>query len=167
LTRRELRAAVSTYIEVFILMAIALAGSALVYVAATSLASSSQGGAAVQISGAAIKQGSGVAVEMMAIANTGTVTITSLTLATAGISSSATFYLSLLNPSTGSPVSSGCGAGTNPASVPVCYYLLPGQSVIATVTIDANLFTVGARYTVSVSASPAAQAAAPVVAVPA
>ena len=160
---KKLRA-VSTYIEVFILMAIVLAGSALVYVAAASIASSSQVGASLQISGAAIRQGAGVAVETMTIANTGAVAITSFTITTAGVTSSATFYLSLLNPLTGSPVSSSCGPGTNPLSVLVCCYMPPGQSIIATVTIDANVFTVVGRYALTVSASPASQATALVIA---
>lgn len=155
---RRARTAVSTYVEVFILMAIVLGGSALVYAAAMGLAFSSQAGASVQITGAAIKQGEAVAVETVTIANTGTVSINSMTLDTAGAASSASFYLSLLSPSTASTISSGCGAGTNPASVSMCFSLPAGQSVIATLTIEAQLFTVGARYTVSVSASPPAQA---------
>lgn len=158
------RKAVSTYVEVFILMAIVLAGSALVYAAATGLASSSESGASVQITGGSIRQGEGVAVETVTIANIGTATISSMTLTTAGVASAGTFFLSLASPSTGSTLTSGCGAGTNPASVAMCFALPAGQSVVATLTIEAQLFTVGARYTVSLSASPPALAVAQVVA---
>ncbi|HUI86630.1 MAG TPA: hypothetical protein VLY21_05715 [Nitrososphaerales archaeon] len=161
---RRSRAAVSTYIEVFILMAVVLGGSTLVYAAAMGLAYSSQSGASVQVTGAAIEQGEAVAVETVTIANTGTVSVSSMTLTTAGAATSGSFYLSLLNPSTGSTISSGCGAGTNPASVPMCFPLPAGQSVIATLTVEAQLFAVGARYTVIVSASPPAEAAVQVVA---
>ena len=161
---RRSRTAVSTYIEVFILMAVVLGGSGLVYAAAMGLAYSSQSGASVQVTGATIRQGEAVAVETVTIANTGAVPVSSMTLETAGTSSSASFFLSLLNPSTGSTISSGCGAGANSASVPMCFALPPGQSVIATLTIETQLFAVGARYTVIVSASPPAEAAVQVLA---
>ena len=161
---RRARTAVSTYIEVFILMAVVLGGSGLVYAAAMGLAYSSQSGAAVQITGAAIQQGEAVAVETVTVANTGTVSISSMTLETAGTSSSASFFLSLLNPSTDSTISSGCGAGANSAFVPTCFALPAGQSFIVTLTVEAQLFTVGARYTLIVSASPPAEAAVQVLA---
>jgi len=161
---RRSRTAVSTYIEVFILMAVVLGGSTLVYAAAMGMAYSSQSGASVQITGAVIKQGEAVAVETVTIANAGTVPVSSMTLTTAGAATSGNFYLSLLNPSTGSAISSACGAGANSASVPMCFALPPGQSVIATLTIGEQLFAVGARYTVIVSASPPAEAAVQVLA---
>ena len=161
---RSSRSAVSTYIEVFILMAIVLGGSALVFVAAMGLGYSSQSGASVEISAAEVRQGGGVAIETVTIANTGTVAISSMTLTTAGIPSSTTFNLSLLNSATGSTLPSSCGAGTNSAVVSMCFPLPAGQSVVATLTVEAQPFTVGDRYTVSVMASPPAEAVALVVA---
>jgi hypothetical protein len=152
------------YIEVFVLMAIVLGGSALVYATASSLTNSSQTGPEVQITRASIRQGAGVAVETVMVANTGTAAVTSLTVATYGATSSASFTLFLVNPSTGSSLSSTCGAGINPLSVPVCCTLAPGQSIVAAVTIDSNVFAAGARYLVTVTTSPTAQADAIVVA---
>jgi hypothetical protein len=164
---RSTRAAVSTYIEVFVLVAVVMACSALVYAAATSLAASGTGGASVAISLATIKQGANEAIEKVTVANAGTVTLTSFTIATSGPSfsySSATCQLSLLNPSTGSMTSPTCSF-TGPVSSGTVN-LLPGQSLVATVTIDASsgLFAVGALYTVTVSTPQAAQAVERVVA---
>jgi len=100
---------VSTYLATFTLIAVALAGSVGVYGAMQTLASSSQGGASVTVSYASIRQGSGVAVETLTLTNTGTVTITSLTVSVLGVSSAATFYLSLTNPSSGAALASSCG----------------------------------------------------------
>ena len=149
------------------LIAVVLGASTLVYSAASRMAASAQGGAAVAISSATIKEGVDVAVERILVANTGSVVLNSFTVTTIGASSSATFYLSLLLPSTGFAVSSSCGAGTNPMSVPVCLNLSPGQSVVVTITIDAGPFTVGTPYTVIVSSQQAAQASQRVLAAPA
>ena len=156
------RRAVSTYIEVMILMALVLGTSALVYLAATNISASGTGGASVSISLAAIRQGADAAVEKVTVANTGTVTITSFTMTTVGVTSSASCYMSLLNPAIGSTTSPTCSF-TGPVSSGNIS-LPPGQSIIATVTVDAILFAIGSRYTVLVSAYPAALATAQVVA---
>lgn len=150
------------YIEAFILIAIAMAGSILVYAAATGLAASGTGGASVSISYATIRQGTNAAIEKVTIANTGTVTITSFALATVGVISSATCYLSLFNLATGSTTSPACSF-TGPVSSGTVT-VAPGQSVVATLTVEASLFTVGTLYTVTMSTSPAAQAVQRVVA---
>jgi len=157
-----MRRAVSTYVEVMVLMALVLGASTLVYLTATGISSSGTGGASVAISLSTIRQGTVVAIERVTLANTGTTTITSFTITTVGITSSAACYLSLLNPATGSATSP-TFSFTGPVSSGTIS-LPPGQSVIATVTIDASLFTVGTRYAVLVSASPAAQATMQVVA---
>ena len=88
------RRAVSTYVEVMVLMALVLGTSALVYLAATNISASGTGGASVSISLAAIRQGADAAVEKVTVANTGTVTITSFTMTTVGVTSSAACYTS-------------------------------------------------------------------------
>jgi hypothetical protein len=155
------RRAVSTYIEVMVLMALVLGTSALVYVVATNIAASETGGASVSISLAAIRQGADAAIEEVTVGNTGTLTITSFTMTTVGVTSSASCYLSLLNPAIGATTSPTCSYVGPVSSGTIS--LPPGQSVIATVTVDANLFAVGSRYTVVVNAYPAALATAQVV----
>jgi len=155
------RAAVSTYVEVMILMALVLGTSALVYVAATNLSASETGGASVSISLAAIRQGADAAIEKVTVANTGTVTITSFTITTVGVTSPSSCYLSLLNPATGSATSGTCSFTAPVTSGNLS--LPPGQSIIATVTVEAILFAIGSRYTVLANAYPAALATAQVV----
>ena len=156
------RRAVSTYIEVIILMALVLGTSALVYMAATNFSASETSGASVSVSLTAIRQGADAAIEKVTVANTGTVTITSFTITAVGVTSSSSCYLSLLNPAIGATTSGACSF-TGPVTSGAIS-LPPGQSIIATVTVDAILFAIGSRYTVIVNAYPAALATAQVVA---
>ena len=151
------------YIEVMILMALVLGTSALVYLAATNISASETGGASVSISLAAMRQGADAAIEKVTIANTGTVTITSFTITTVGVTSSSSCYLSLLNPAIGTTTSGTCSFTGPVTSGNIS--LPPGQSIIATITVDAILFAIGSRYTVLVGAYPAALATGQVVAI--
>ena len=163
--RLESRKGIATYMEVFILCAAVFGLSGVVYTVATQYARSAQG-ANVTITNAMIKQGANVAVEGLTVANTGTVAFTSVTVATSGLASSASYCLSALNPETGAMLSSSCPAGTNPNPISMTLNLLPGQSIVATITIESGgLFVVGTTYTVMVSTSPAAQSSTQVVAI--
>lgn len=163
--RLDARKGISTYMEVFILVAAVLGLSGAVYAVATQYATSTQG-ASLTITNAVIRQGTSIAVEGLTVANTGTVAFTAITMTTFGISSPATYCLSVLNPETGTTISSSCPAGSNPASVAVVANLLPGQSIVLTVTTQSgSVFAAGDTYSLIVSATPAAQSAAQVVAV--
>ncbi|MDA4129055.1 MAG: hypothetical protein OK422_06350 [Thaumarchaeota archaeon] len=164
--RRRNRVAIAAYIESFTLIALVMAGSAYVYSTATQYGVSAQG-PGLTISSSSLRQGLDVAVEKLAILNTGTVPLTSFTLTTQGSPSSGAFYLSLVNPENPSSApSSTCGMGTNPASVTICSSLLPGQSLLVTLTMTGNIFAVGGMYLISVSATPIAQGLQQVPAVP-
>jgi hypothetical protein len=156
------RRAVSTYIEVMVLMALVLGTSALVYVVATNISASESGGASVSISLATIRQGADAAIEKVTVANTGTLTVTSFTMTTVGVTSSSSCYLSILNPAIGATTSGACSFTGPVASGAIS--LPPGQSIIATVTVDVILFAIGSRYTIVVNAYPAALATAQAVA---
>src|SRR5271157_2045385 len=110
----EPRAAVSTYLEVFVLIGIAIGGSALVYATTTKYQSVAQG-AGVTVSQASIRQGLNQAVERLVVANTGTVTFSSFTISTVGTAggiSNAQFYVTLTNVATSSSITPSLTSGT-------------------------------------------------------
>jgi hypothetical protein len=159
------RVGISVYIEVFILIAIAMVGSGIVYSAVTRYENAATG-PAISVSDATIRQGANQAVERVVLANTGTVAFSSLTLTNLGAPTGATYCLSQLNPSTGSLISSSCPAGLNPSVITLPTSLGPGQAVLVSVTVYGGMFTIGAAYTLIVS-SGGAQASMQVLAVPA
>ncbi len=159
------RRAVSTYLETFILVAVAIAGSSIAYAATSNYTSAAQG-PTVTVSGCIIKQGSNIAVERMVISNTGTVAFTSFTILTPGIASNQ-FYVTLVNAANGTPITVSTASGTAPTSITETTSILPGQSVLVSVTIiGSNEFTLGTRYSVIVSTSPAAEQELLVFAIP-
>ncbi len=167
------RRAVSTYLETFLLVAVAAGGSAAVSSAMGSYVSSA-GGAAFVLSGAVVRQGAYVAVERVSVANTGAVGLGSFTL-TSAIPSSPRYCATLADGSGGeavgfSPPPPACGSGTapDPASVTIkpSQAVPPGGSVVLSVVIySADEFQVGAEYGIVVSSSGAAEVVS-VVAVP-
>ncbi len=162
---RRTRKAVSTYLETFILVAVAIAGSSIAY-AATSNYTSADQGPAVAVSECIIKQGSNVAVEKMIISNTGTVAFTSFTILTPTIASNQ-FYITLTDAASGAPIVASQASGAAPASITETTSILPGQSVLVSLTIiGSNEFTLGTRYSIIVSTSPTAEQQLLVFAVP-
>ena len=165
------RKAVSTFLELFILIGVVIVGTAIVFSAVTRYESASQG-PSIAVSDASIRQGSNAAVEKMVIANTGTVSFSSFTVSTslgsAGIASSQ-FYITLTNPATGASVTASPASGTTgDSSITETVTISPGQSVLASITIvSASEFTIGARYSILVSASAGTQQQVFAVAVPA
>jgi hypothetical protein len=160
------RRAVSTYVETFILLAVAIAGSSMVYAATSNYTTAAQG-PAVAVSDCIIKQGSNVAIERMVLANTGTITFSSFTILTSGIPSNQ-FYITLTNAANGAPIAASPPSGTTPASITEAVSIPPGQSVLVSITIvSPNEFTLGTRYSIIVNTSPAAQQQVLVLPVPA
>ncbi len=156
LERRTKRRAVSTYLETFMLVAVAIAGSSIAYAATSNYTSTAQG-PAVAVSDCIIKQGSNVAVERMLISNTGTVAFTSFTILTPAIASNQ-FYITLTDAASGTPTVASQASGTAPMSITETTPILPGQSVLISITIiGSNEFTLGTKYSIIVSTSPAAE----------
>lgn len=165
------RRAVSTFLEVFILIGIVIAGTAIVFAAVTKYEPVSQG-ASVGVSDASIRQGSNQAVMRVVIANTGTVSFSSFTISTVGTSAgiaNAQFYVALINVATSSTVTPSPASGTTgDSAITETATISPGQSVLATITIvGGSEFTIGQSYSVTISTLPAAQATVQVAAVPA
>ncbi len=163
----RVRSAVSTYLEVFILIGVAVGGSGLVYAATAEFRPAVQGGV-VNLSQASIRQGANQAVERMVVSNTGTVSFTSITISTVGIPN-AQFYVALANLATGTAVAPSLASGnTGDSSITESVTLAPGQSILASIiVVSTNEFTVGQSYTIIVGASGAAQASMQVAATPA
>jgi hypothetical protein len=159
------RAGISVYIEVFILIAIAMVGSGIVYSAVTRYEHAATG-PAISVSDATIRQGANQAVERVVLTNTGTVAFSSLILTNLGAPTGATYCLSLLNPSSGTVLSSSCPAGSNPSVISVPTALGPGQAVLVSVTVYGSVFAVGSTYTL-IASSGGSQASQQVTAVPA
>ena len=161
----EQRKAISTYVETFILIAVAAGGSAAVYSALGGYASSASGASFV-VSGATIRQGTYAAVERVSVANSGTVPLKSIEVA-AGISSAPQYCVALADLSSGAaiglvPPPPQCGAGTaaDPSLITVTPSppVEPGEGVVISVVIfSSGEFQVGADYYIVVSASGAAE----------
>ena len=147
------RLAVSTYLELFILIAVAIGGSALVYSVAYQYQPVVQG-PGVTISQASIRQGLNQAVERVVLANTGTAAFNSFTLSTAGIAN-AQFYVSLTDAASRSSIAPSSASGTTgDNSITENVALSPGQSIVVSITIvSGSEFTVGQSYAVAVSTS--------------
>ncbi len=160
------RSAVSTYLEVFVLVGVASGASALVFSMVGKYGASSQG-AAVMVTYVSIKQGLNEAVVKLVVENTGSVPFSSFTVSIQGIPA-AQFYVSLVNVGTGLTVSPSPASGTSPASVTESVSVPPGQSLAVTIVIVSGTeFTAGSRYSLIVSTSAAAQQQVFAVAVPA
>lgn len=150
------RAAVSTYIEVFLLIALAAGGSGLVFGAGLGVASSA-GGPGVSLADATIRQGEYVAVERVAIYNTGKAPF-SFALSTTRVSSSATYCYTLYDPSGAAVVATTCpGAAPDAATVDIPTSLVPGKGVLLALTISGRAFALGSECDLTVTTSAGAQ----------
>jgi hypothetical protein len=157
---RRLTRGISTYIETFTLIGIAVAGTAIVY-STTAGYSASAGGASVALSGVVLSQGQYVAVEKLIIENTGTVPIGSFVIS-AAIPANPSYCMTLTSTNSGPvPFSSppaACGSSTsvNPGSIGVSLVQSapPGVALLMTVNIFSGTeFAVGMQYTVTVTVS--------------
>ncbi len=161
------RRGVSVYLEVFILVGVALLGSAMVF-AAVSKYVPVTGGAAVSISDFAIRQGSGAALERMVISDVGTAQIPGLVVTTSGIGTGAAFCYSASNAATSVAIAATCPKTVAmPAAVSLGLTLLPGESVVLAFTVEGGAFVLGSTSDVVVTATNGAQAAASATVVPA
>jgi hypothetical protein len=168
------RRGVSTYIETFTLIGIALGGTVIIYSAMNWYAASA-GGPSVAVSGAVLSQGPYAALEKIPLTDTGTTSFISFTIITAGISPSPSYCVTLTNDAGGAlgfstpPASCGSGTTTDPSSVTVtpASAISPGQFVVLSVVIfSSGEFSVGTGYTITVTTSGGAQQTIAATAVP-
>jgi len=161
------RAAAATYLEVFLLIGLAIGGSGLVLGAMVNATASAQG-PAISVTGATIRQGTFLAIESLTIYNTGSVPLQSFVLSTGGVPATASFCYTLFDPMAHSILSTTCPSmGTNPASVVLATTVSPGKGVLAELTVMGQQFSLGAISKVTVTSSGGAQQSLDVGVVPA
>jgi hypothetical protein len=158
---------VSGYLEVFVLVGVAMAATALVFGAMSAYASSLQG-ASVTLSSASIRQGTYVAFETLTVYNSGSVTSSALTVTTTSAPSSASYCYTLVDPATMATLSSSCPSGSaNPGSVAISWQIVPGKGLLIGLTITGGAFAIGSSSLVTVTTSAGSQATLSVQVVPA
>jgi hypothetical protein len=158
---------VSGYVEVFVLVGVAVAATALAFGAISPYASSLQG-ASVTLSDASIRQGAYAAFETLTVFNSGGPLDSSLTVTTTGVSGSATYCYTLVNPTSMATLFTNCPSATsNPATVAVAWPLPTGVGLIIEFTIGGGAFGIGSDCLVTVTTSAGGQATAGVQVVPA
>ena len=161
------RPGVSAYLETFILIGVALAGSGVVLAAGLRTLDSASGGS-VSVSGGSIRQGEYFAVESLLVENTGSVPFGSFEVTTTGVSGSASYCYSIYDPAGGSPISGSCPRmGAGPAAVSVEATVPPGRGVLVEIRVAGPAFALGSVCTVTVTTSAGAQQSEGVEAVPA
>jgi hypothetical protein len=158
---------VSSYLATFVLIGVAIGGSAAVFGTSESYYSAAQS-PAVSLADAEIRQGGGGAVESVTVYNAGSVPFSSFTIITTGISTSASYCYSLLNRVTQTTISSTCPTvSTNPSTVLFAVAVPPGSSVTALLILSGQVFSLGSTYQVAVTTSAGAQQSMGIVALPA
>lgn len=159
--------AVAGYLEVFLLIGVAAAGSATVLMAGLRLVASTQG-AAVSVAGGSIRQGAYLAIESLLVQNTGSVPFAWFDVSTSGVANGAAYCYALFDPVSLSTLASTCPAvTTDPEAVPVNATVPPGRAVLVEITVVGQAFSIGASTTVTVTTSAGAQESFVAVAVPA
>ena len=161
------RRGVAVYLEVFVLVGVALLGSALVF-AAVSKYTSGDGGASVSISDLTIRQGDEAAVERMVVSNTGTVPVSTLEVDTSGVSSGVQFCYVVSDTESAETLESTCPTLSSMSpTVSLSAPIPQGQSVVVEFTIQGQAFVTGSTSEVVVVAADGAQASLSALVVPA
>ncbi|MDG7010990.1 MAG: hypothetical protein JRN57_02600 [Nitrososphaerota archaeon] len=156
---------VSGYLEVFILIGVAVGGSGLVFGAAARYVGSGAG-PSVSIVSATIRQGPYSAVESVTVSDTGTEPLGSLVITTSPAPPSAPYCYSVETPESGALISEACISQGDPGSVLVLAGARSGGSVLLELVITGAAFAVGSDHQVSVTAAGGAQASTDVQVVP-
>jgi hypothetical protein len=161
------RVAVSTYLEVFLLIGLVIGGSAVVLAAGLPTMGSARG-PAVSLADATIRQGEHVATVSVLVYNTGSTPFGSFVLSTEGVSAASSYCYALYEPQEGSSVFTTCPRlALDPTSVTVSTYLNPGKGVLMQLTVLGAPFSPGTISSVTVTTSSGAQQSVDVEVVPA
>ena len=161
------RPGAAAYLEVFILIGVAAAGSAAVLAAGLRSVASVQG-ASVSVTGGTIRQGTYLAIESFLIQNTGDAPFTSFEVSTSGVSSNATYCYALYDPISLSTMATTCPAlSPDPAGVSISTTVPPGRAVLVEITVTGKEFPPGSVSTVTVTTSAGSQGSMGIVSIPA
>ena len=150
------------YLEVFLLIGVALGGAGLVFGGGAALLGSASGPSASIVS-VSIRQGSYSAVESVTVEDVGTQPLGALTVVTSGAPPSALYCYSVEVPGSGALLASTCPSlSSDPGTVNLPAAAGEGGSVLVELVVTGGSFAVGSTHLVSVTASSGAQAAAEV-----
>lgn len=165
--RLRRRRGVSAYLEVFLLVGVAVGGSAVVLRGSAGRLASVRG-SAVTIESVSIRQGAFASVESVLVANTGGTVIPSLTVTTVGVPGPETFCLSVFDQGDRTLLETSCPGMTEyPQSVSVEYPLAPGSGLEVEILMQGAPFAVGSSHLVSVTTSDGSQQSLEAMVVPA
>lgn len=158
---------ISTYLQTFLLIGVALGGSAIAYKTVYQYSGEAPT-QSLAVSNPSIRQGTNFAVERITVTNQGTAALSSFSVLTQGISAALTYCASVWNPQTQTTIINNCPTMTaNPTSVQFSASIPAGGSYVVVLTIlGANAFTVGRSYELTLTSSGGSQAAVGVVATP-
>ena len=152
------RPGVSTYLEVFLLIGVAVGGAGIVLGAGLDAVAPAHGGG-VSVGDPSIRQGAYAAVESVVVYNTGDAPFT-FVLSTTGVSAAAPYCFSLSDPSDGAVTYASCPAGSNPGAVVVPSEVAPGEGVLLEITVTGAAFTTGTESTITATTSAGAEGSA-------
>ena len=162
---RPRRQAIATYLQTFILIAVALGGSLLAYREVSAFASSA-GGPTIQLWDASLKQGAGVAIERLTVSNSGTSEFPFVTVLNPDLPRGASYCYTVAS-ITGTDESGTCPSmDVNPTSIRVATNLTSGSTVVVTIIIERGAVSQGRAYPLLVTAPGAAVVSEQVVASP-
>ncbi|QQG49007.1 MAG: hypothetical protein HY247_01440 [archaeon] len=149
---------VSTYLQTFILLSVALGGSFAAF-RAVAYYPTVISGPSLSISNAEIEQGAGVAIERVTVSNTGPGPLTSVYVLNPGASPALGFCYYAWNPATQASIATNCPAGgSNPSLVQLPFGIGSGGSAVIELTLfSGSAFAAGKTYTVIVGGTPASQ----------
>lgn len=161
------RSAVSNFLEVFILIGVAVGGSGLMLGAVSGYFGSFDG-PSLSLTGASIRQGSFAAVESITVFDSGQAPMQSFVVTTEPAPGSGSYCYSLLDPATRGLIASTCPTmRAGPGSVNVSSPVAPGKGVTVELIVMGGGFAVGSSYAITVTGSTGSQEAVSAQAVPA
>ncbi|MDG6986054.1 MAG: hypothetical protein JRM73_04830 [Nitrososphaerota archaeon] len=157
----------SVYLEVFILIGVAIGGSAVVYGAASRYVGALSG-PSVTVAAASIRQGSYSAVESVTVDGSADGQAGTLVISTSGAPTAASYCYSVMDPYTGAVSTSTCPSmSSDPATVSIPVPAQGWTGVLVQLIVTGGGFALGSGHLVTVTASEGAQATAEVQVVPA
>lgn len=161
------RPGVAAYLEVFLLIAVVAAGSAVVLAAGLGSLASAQG-PSVSVSGGSIRQGEYLAVETLMIRNTGNAPFASFEVSTTAVADTASYCYTLYDPVSVTTVLATCPVmRTMPQLVSVSTTVSPGRALVVEITVMGKAFSIGSMSTVTVTTSAGSQGTLGAMVVPA
>jgi hypothetical protein len=140
-----------------VLIGVVAGGAGLVLEAASAFAPSAQG-PSISVGAALIRQGAYLAVERLAVYDTGSTPVSGFTVSTLGVSSSSLYCFTLTVPPGTAVVATDCPpTNPGPGSVQISHTVLPGGDLLVELTITGQAFVMGSSADIIVTTQDGAQ----------